>query len=256
MSEQLVVELNCDMGEGYGRWKFAPDEELMPYISTANIACGFHAGDPRIMRDTVRNAVRLGLQIGAHVALPDIIGFGRRRIAITPEEMRDNTVYQIGAIKAFVESEGGTLAHVKPHGVMYVMAQDDPALGEAVVQAVADVDKSMLLYALNDKNAPIATSYGVTLVPEGFVDLHYDREGNLLIERVKQAWDPHLVADRAIRLVREGVVAANDGADVSVNGQTICLHGDAPNSVEVLRTVRARLEEDGIRVAPLVPPKS
>ncbi len=252
MNTPVTVELNCDMGEGYGRWKFAPDEELMPYISTANIACGFHAGDPRIMRDTVRKAVELGLQIGAHVALPDIIGFGRRRIAITPEEMRDNTVYQIGALKAFVEAEGGTLANVKPHGVMYVMAQDDEALGEAVVQAVADVDPALPLYALNDKNAGIAREYGVTIVPEGFVDLHYDRAGNLLIERVKEAWDPEFVAARAVRLVREGVVAANDGTDVAVNRQTICLHGDAPNSVDVLRTVRRRLEEDGIAVAPLV----
>ena len=254
MSDQPTVELNCDMGEGYGRWKFAPDEELMPHISTANIACGFHAGDPRIMRDTVRKAVELGLQIGAHVSLPDIIGFGRRRMAITPEEMRDNTVYQIGALKAFVESEGGRLAHVKPHGVMYVMAQDDEALGEAVVQAVADVDADLLLYALNGKNAPIARAHGVTLVPEAFVDLHYDRDGELLIERVKESWDPELVAARAIRLVREGVVAANDGTDIDVNRQTICLHGDAANSVEVLRTVRTRLEEDGIRIASLVAP--
>lgn len=254
MSEELVIELNCDMGEGYGRWKFAPDEELMPYISTANIACGFHAGDPRIMRETVRSAIAHGLQIGAHVALPDIIGFGRRRMAITPAEMRDNTLYQIGALKAFVEAEGGRLAHVKPHGVMYVMLQDDPELAEAAIQAVAEVDTGLLFYALNDKNVPIAEANGLTLVPEAFVDLHYDRDGNLIIERVKEAWDPELVASRAVRLVREGVVAANDGTDIAVANRTICLHGDAPNSVEELRTVRARLEEGGIRVAPLVAP--
>lgn len=256
MNVRSAIELNCDMGEGYGRWQFAPDEELMPFISTANIACGFHAGDPRIMRDTVRKAVDLGLQIGAHVSLPDIIGFGRRRIDMSPAEMRDNTVYQIGALKAFVEAEGGKLAHVKPHGVMYVMAQEDPALGEAIVQAVAEVDRTLLLYALNSKNAPIAKNYGVELVPEAFVDLHYDRDGNLLIERAKESWDPELVAARAIRLVREGVVASKEGPDIPVERRTICLHGDAPNSVEVLRTVRARLEDAGIDVRALVNPNS
>jgi UPF0271 protein len=242
-----TIDINCDLGEGYGRWRFAPDEEFMPYISTANIACGFHAGDPRIMRESVRMALDHGLQIGAHVALPDLLGFGRRRMAVSPEELRDYTVYQVGALKAFVEARGHRLGHVKPHGVMYVMSAEDAELGEAVIAAVAEIDPGMLLYSLDERHAPIAERYGVTLVREGFVDLAYDGAGNLLIERVKEAWDPELVAARAIRFVREGKVETTAGTDLVFQPPSICLHGDAPNSVEVIRTVRQRL--DGAEIA-------
>lgn len=246
-----TIEINCDLGEGYGRWAFAPDEQFMPHITTANIACGFHAGDPRIMRDTVAMAMEHGLQIGAHVSLPDIVGFGRRRFALTPEEMRDNTIYQIGALKAFVEARGGTLAHVKPHGVMYAMIQDTADYADAVTTAIAEVDKSLLFYALDATHAALAASKGITLVPEGFVDLHYDAAGGLMIERVKQAWDPEDVAARAIRLVTRHEVVANDGTVLPLERGTICLHGDAPNSTEVISTVRHRLDEAGIETRAL-----
>lgn len=245
------IEINCDMGEGYGRWRFAPDEEFMPYISAANIACGFHAGDPRIMRRTARAAIEQGLQIGAHVALPDLMGFGRRRMAVSADELQDYTLYQIGALKAFVEAEGSKLSHVKPHGVMYVMSLEDAELAEAVIAAVAEVDNTLLLYSFDKRHSELAARYGVRLVQEGFVDLAYDDAGNLIIEREKQAWDPSLVSSRAIRLVREGKVATASGRDLDISPESICLHGDAPNSVEVIRTVRQSLRDAGIAVRPL-----
>lgn len=248
---RATVDINCDLGEGFGRWQFAPDEEFMPHISTANIACGFHAGDPRLMRETVRLALDYGLQLGAHVALPDLLGFGRRRLAVTPEELRDYTVYQVGALRAFVEAQGHRLGHVKPHGVMYTMSAEDPELGEAVIAAVAEIDPTMLLYSLDERHAPIAARYGVAVVREGFVDLAYDGEGDLIIERVKQAWDPELVAARAIRFVREGKVETTEGTDLEFTPRSICLHGDAPNSVKVISTVRKRLDEAGIAVGSL-----
>jgi UPF0271 protein len=244
----LAIEINCDMGEGYGRWSFAPDEQFMPYVNAANIACGFHAGDPRIMRRTVRGAIKHGLQLGAHVALPDLLGFGRRRMAVSAEELRDYTVYQIGALKAFVEAEGSTLSHVKPHGVMYVMSLEDSELAEAVVAAVADVDSELLLYSFDKRHEDMASRYGVRLVQEGFVDLAYSETGSLIIEQEKQAWDPELVSARAVRLVQEGKVASAGGVDVELTPESICLHGDAPNSADVIRTVRERLVEAGVIV--------
>ncbi|MFD1211016.1 LamB/YcsF family protein [Arthrobacter sp. GCM10027362] len=245
------IEINCDMGEGYGRWRFAPDEEFMPYVSAANIACGFHAGDPRIMRRTVRAAIAQGLQIGAHVALPDLMGFGRRRMAVSAEELQDYTLYQIGALKAFVEAEGSSLSHVKPHGVMYVMSLEDAELAEAVIAAVAEIDSALLLYSFDKRHAELAGRFGIRLVQEGFADLAYDDAGNLIIEREKQAWDPALVSSRAIRLVREGKVTAESGRDLDILPESICLHGDAPNSVDVIRTVWQSLHNSGISVRPL-----
>jgi 5-oxoprolinase (ATP-hydrolysing) subunit A len=246
-----AIEINCDMGEGYGRWRFAPDEEFMPYVSAANIACGFHAGDPRIIRRTVQAAVGQGLQIGAHVSLPDLLGFGRRRIAVSAEELQDYTLYQIGALKGFVEAEGSKLSHVKPHGVMYLMSLEDEELAEAVIAAVAEIDSSLPLYCFDKRHTELAARYGVRLVQEGFVDLGYDDSGNLMIEREKQAWDPALVSSRAIRLVREGKVATVSGRDLDISPESICLHGDAPNSVEVIRTVWQSLQDAGIKVRPL-----
>lgn len=248
----LSVDLNVDMGEGFGRWSFVPDAQFMPHISSANIACGFHAGDPRIMRETVSAALDYGLQIGAHVALPDLLGFGRRRMAVSPQELRDYTVYQVGALQAFVQARGHRLGHVKPHGVMYVMMAEDAELAEAVIAAVAEIDPNMLLYSLDERHQGLADGYGVTIIREGFVDLAYDGRGNLVIERIKQAWDPELVAERAVRFVREERIATSDGSDLCFRPKTLCLHGDAPNSVEVIQTVRRRLDEHEIAVRPLV----
>jgi UPF0271 protein len=223
----------------------------MPFISSASIACGFHAGDPGTMRRAVHAAVEHGVQIGAHVALPDLLGFGRRRMAISPEDLRDYATYQIGALWAFVQAEGGALGHVKPHGALYAMCSSDAELAGALARAIADVDDDLLLLLLTTDVAPAVEPHGVRLVPEAFVDLDYQPDGTLIIEAVKRPWDPQRVAERAVRLAREGQIDAVDGTDLTLDAPTICIHGDAPNAVDVARTVRRRLEEAGAEIAPL-----
>jgi 5-oxoprolinase (ATP-hydrolysing) subunit A len=251
MSELSAIDVNVDMGESFGRWRLVDDASLMPYISSANIACGFHAGDPGAMRRTVAAAVEHGLQIGAHPALPDLLGFGRRTMKISPDDLTDYCTYQVGALAAFVAAEGGRLAHVKPHGALYAMCAQDAELAEAVARSIAEVDPELVFLQLHDDHAAAVEKHGVRLVTESFADLDYDAEGNLIIEAVKQAWDPDKVAERAVRVARERKVAKADGSDLEVDSPTICLHGDAPNALDVVRAVKERLEGEGIAVKPL-----
>ena len=251
MNELSAIDVNVDMGESFGRWTLGDDASLMPHISSANIACGFHAGDPGAMRRTVASAVEHNLQIGAHVALPDLLGFGRRAMKISSADLTDYCTYQIGALAAFVAAEGGNLAHVKPHGALYAMCAQDAELAEAVARSIAEVDPQLVLLALRDDHAAAIARHGVRLVTESFVDLDYDPEGNLIIEAVKQPWDPDKVAERAVRVARERKVAKTDGSDLEVDSPTICVHGDAPNALDVARTVKERLEREGVAVKPL-----
>ena len=251
MNQLNGIDVNVDMGESFGRWSLGDDASLMPYISSANIACGFHAGDPGAMRRTVAAAVEHDLQIGAHVALPDLLGFGRRAMKISPADLTDYCTYQIGALAAFVAAEGGRLAHVKPHGALYAMCAQDAELMEAVARSIAEVDPTLVLLALRDDHAAAVDRHGVRLVTEAFVDLDYDPDGNLLIEAVKLASDPEQVAERAVRVARERKVPTTAGTDLDVEAPTICLHGDAPNALEVARAVKERLDREGIAVTPL-----
>ena len=251
MSLAAAVDVNVDMGESFGRWQLGDDAGIMPFISSASIACGFHAGDPTTIRRTVRAAVEHGLQIGAHVALPDLLGFGRRRMAVAANDLRDYVVYQIGAIKAFVEAEGGVLGHVKPHGALYAMCSADPELAGAVAQATAEVDNGLLLLLLTEDTTDAVEQHGVRLVTEAFPDLNYHPDGSLIIEAVKEAWDPEKVATRALRVATEQRIDASDGSDLFVSARSVCIHGDSPNAVEVARAVKGRLEEAGIRIVPL-----
>lgn len=246
-----TLDVNVDMGESYGRWRLGDDAALMPYVSSANVACGFHGGDPATMRRAVRAALEHGVRIGAHVALPDLLGFGRRRMAVSPDDVRDYATYQIGALAAFVAAEGGQLSHVKPHGALYAMCAEDPDLAGAVAEAVAGFDPSLLLLLLNDDTEAAVRAHGVRLVTEAFVDLDYNPDGTLMIEAVKQAWDPERVAARAVRLAREHVIDASDGTDLPTDAPTVCIHGDGPNAVEVARVLKLRLEEAGVEIAPL-----
>jgi 5-oxoprolinase (ATP-hydrolysing) subunit A len=251
MNQLDAIDVNVDMGESFGRWNLGDDASLMPHISSANIACGFHAGDPGAMRRTVAAAVEHGLQIGAHVALPDLLGFGRRTMSVSPADLTDYCTYQIGALAAFVAAEGGRLAHVKPHGALYAMCARDAELAEAVARSIAEVDPGLVLLALRDDHAAAVERHGVRLVTEAFVDLDYDADGNLLIEAVKQAWDPEEVAERAVRVAHERKVPTKGGPDLDVDAPTICLHGDAPNAADVARAVKQRLDGEGIAVKPL-----
>jgi 5-oxoprolinase (ATP-hydrolysing) subunit A len=246
-----ALDVNVDVGESFGRWTLGDDIGIMPHVSSVSIACGFHAGDPGTMRRTVHAAVNHGLQIGAHVALPDLLGFGRRRMAVCAEDLRDYTTYQIGALGAFVAAEGARLGHVKPHGALYAMCSADPELAAAVAEATADVDPGLLLLLLNDATADAVAGHGVRLVTEAFVDLTYHPDGTLAIEAVKRAWDPERVAARTLRLVRERVIDAEDGSELRTDAPTVCIHGDGPNAVEIAVVVKRALADAGVRLAPL-----
>ena len=230
------MDLNADLGESFGRWTLGDDAALMPHITSANVAAGFHGGDPHVLRATVELAVEHGVGIGAHAGLPDLVGFGRRRMAISPEELADLVLYQAGAVREFARAAGAELRHVKPHGAMYTMVVDDPELAAALCAAVADAGVALLMPAAVARAAEAA---GVRFVPEGYVDLDYDADGKLILERIKQPRDAAETAARAVQLAEEGTV------------ESICIHGDGPNAVELAAAVRAALEESGVDVKPL-----
>ena len=244
------VDLNADMGESYGRWTLGDDPVLMPYLTSANIACGFHGGDPHVMRKTVALALAHGVGVGAHVAFPDLIGFGRRRLAATPEEIEDYVVYQAGAIAAFVEAAGGRLQHVKPHGALYTSIVDSPEYAQAAVRGVASLGADVILL-MPPAVAEAAAGAGVPFVAEGYVDLDYDAAGKLVLERAKRVRDPVEMGEKAVRLVREGRVRTVDGGDLELEVESICVHGDAPNAPEIARAIRDALERADIELAPL-----
>jgi UPF0271 protein len=244
------VDLNADMGESYGRWTLGDDGALMPRLTSANIACGFHGGDPHVMRRTVALALEHGVGIGAHVAFPDLIGFGRRRLAATPEEVEDYIVYQAGAVRAFAEAAGGRLQHVKPHGALYTSIVDSPELARAAASAVAALGPDVILL-MPPAVATAAAEARVPFVPEGYVDLDYDAAGKLVLERAKQMRDPQEMGEKAVRLVRERRVRTIDGGDLELEVESICVHGDAPNAPEIARAIRTTLEAAGVELAPL-----
>lgn len=246
-----AVDVNVDMGESYGRWRLGDDAGVMPWITSANIACGFHAGDPATMRATARLAIERDVAIGAHVGFPDLLGFGRRRIDVTPDEVRDYAAYQIGALQAIVASESGRLEYVKPHGALYALCSSSDEHAAALASAMAGIDAGLSLRLLSRQVAPAVEAHGVRLAAEAFPDLEYEPGGGLIIEPVKQAWDPERVARRAVRIVLEQAIDTTDGRVLQVDAPTLCLHGDAANSVEIARTVRRALEHAGITVKAL-----
>lgn len=236
----MHIDLNADVGEAFGPWTLAPDDALLAQVSSANVACGFHAGDPATMRRTVVLAARHGVAIGAHPGLPDLAGFGRRAMAITPEEAYDIVVYQVGALIGVARAQGATVSHVKPHGALYNMAAGDAALADAIARAVRDLDPSLVLFGLAG-SASIAAGerHGLRTLAEGFPERGYAADGTLLPRSHPDAivHDPAVVADRAVSMAREGRFA------------TLCIHGDHPSAVAVASAVRGALERAFIRVA-------
>ena len=246
------IDLNCDMGESYGAWKMGADAEVMPYISSANIACGFHAGDPATIRKTVRLAVDRGVAVGAHPSLPDLMGFGRRAMRISPQDMYDLIVYQAGAVEAFARVAGTKLHHVKCHGALYNMAAMDEGLSEAMVRAVRDLGSDVILYVLSkSKNHEIAIRSGIRVAGEVFADRGYSDDGTLaprdrpggLIE------DPAVSVKQVLGMVEGGYVTSLAGKRVAVSADTLCLHGDQPGAVTFARKLRETFKERGISVA-------
>ncbi len=245
------IDINADMGESYGRWTLGNDGELMPFLSSANIACGYHGGDPHVMRNTVRLARKHAVAIGAHVSFPDLIGFGRRRMDISPQELKDYVTYQAGALQAFAAAEGARVEHVKPHGMLYVMCSKDETYATAMAETVKELDGGLILLLTGELWAEAAKRIGVPFVMEGYVDLDYDAQGQLILERAKQARDPEGVASRAVTLATGGKVPARDGGWLPLAARSICVHGDAENAPAIARTVRERLVKAGVEVAPL-----
>jgi len=245
------ININSDMGEGYGRWQLGSDEELIPLVPTVNIACGFHAGDPRIMHRVTAAAIAAGADVGAHVALPDLRGFGRRPIDIDADDLRDDLLYQIGALDAFVRAEGGTMRHVKPHGSLYTMCGRHEHYARALLDAVAGYDTSLIVIVGQGWPERLAGSYGLTVRHEGYIDLDYQPDGFPQVEPVKKACDPDEVARRAVAIVKERTATALDGSRIEVMAPTLCLHGDMPNVLEVAARVRDRLAEEDIEIVDL-----
>jgi UPF0271 protein len=244
------IDINADMGESYGRWTLGNDAELMPFLTSANIACGYHGGDPHVMRATVRLAREHGVGVGAHVALPDLLGFGRRAMALTPEDLRDYVTYQVGALAAFAAAEGVAVQHVKPHGALYVMCSQDERYARAVVDSLAELDRGLILLLSGGLVADAARAAGVPFVAEGYIDLDYDSAGNLVIERVKRVRDPQETAERAVLLARERCVPT-PGGSVPMAADSLCVHGDAPNAVDIARAVRQALLGADVELVPL-----
>ena len=252
----LSIDLNCDMGESFGAWTMGQDLEILPLISSANIACGFHAGDPGTMRKTVKAAISNGVALGAHPGLPDLMGFGRRNMAITPQQAYDMVVVQVGAMAATAASQGARLNHVKAHGALYNMAVGDPELTRALAQAVYDVDRSLTFYALASSNmARIAQDVGLTVAHEVFADRTYQPDGSLTPRSRPDAMieDPQVSIRQVLRMVQEGRVTAVDGTEVEVQADTLCIHGDQPGAVVFAQTIRAAFEAAGIAVRPVAP---
>jgi 5-oxoprolinase (ATP-hydrolysing) subunit A len=245
------VDLNCDMGEGFGAYSLGSDEEILEFVSSANIACGFHAGDPSVMRRTVRAAAAAGVAIGAHPGYRDLEGFGRRDMNVTPEEAYDLIVYQVGALGAFVSAAGTSMQHVKPHGALYNAAGVNRELADAIATAVADVDKSLVLFGLSGSELIAAgAAAGLRTASEVFADRTYQSDGTLTSRRLKGALihDHKQAALQAVGMVIQGKVASRQGADVELRADTICIHGDGPHAVEFAKVIRSSLEESGIEI--------
>ncbi|MDB5816723.1 MAG: lactam utilization protein LamB [Rhizobacter sp.] len=245
------VDLNCDMGEGFGAWRMGDDVALLEHISSANIACGFHAGDPGTIARTVKAAVARGVAVGAHPSLPDLQGFGRREMKLSEGEVYDIVVYQVGAVQAFAAASGSELRHVKIHGALYNMAAKDAALSSAICRAVHDVNASLVLFALAASvTERIARELGMPVACEVFADRSYQDDGTLTPRSAPGAMITDVAQSIAQvrRMVGEGLVRAQSGRDVPLHADTICVHGDQPGAVEFARTLRAALHADGITV--------
>ncbi|OLP65616.1 hypothetical protein BACPU_12340 [Bacillus pumilus] len=245
------IDINCDLGESFGQYTIGADEHILEYVTSANIACGFHAGDPTVMRKTVRMAMDKGVQIGAHPGLQDLVGFGRRPMAISSEEAYDLVIYQIGALSAFLKAEGGTMQHVKPHGALYNMAAKNTELSESIAKAVYDVDPNLVLYGLSGSELALAgEKIGLQVAHEVFSDRTYQHDGTLTSRR-----EPHALIEKderavqqVIRLVKEGKVQTIQGKDIQLKADTVCIHGDGSHALQFAKTITSKLKEAKIHI--------
>ena len=251
------IDLNADIGEGFGVYALGQDDALLRLVTSANVACGFHAGDPGTMARTLEAAIAQGIGVGAHPGLPDLVGFGRRAMAVTPGEVRDLVTYQIGALSAFTARHGQGIQHVKPHGALYTLAEADAGAAQAIAGAVAEFDPSLVLVGLSGGRLVTAgAALGLRVAHEVFADRAYQADGTLTPRSRPDSvlHDPAEVAERVVRLAQTGMIAAGDGTLLTVKADTICLHGDTPDAPALAVAVRAALEASGVAVRRLNAP--
>ena len=247
---RTLVDFNADAGESFGRWKLGADAQLIPHMSSVNVACGWHAGDPMIMRQSVRYAKQGGVALGAHPGLPDVTGFGRRAMALSPEEAATACLYQFGALQALAAAEGVEVRHLKPHGALYGMTLRDDAVTEAITNAVLAVDPDLIVVLLAGPTADYGRRLGARVAREAFADLDYDDNGHIIIEPDPPPKDPARCARQAIGILN-GTVTSTSGKRIDVDADTICIHGDRPNAVDIAVEIRRQFNAEGVRVAPM-----
>jgi len=243
------MDLNCDMGESFGTYVLGYDEQAMPFITSMNVACGFHASDPDHMAKTVKLAKKYGVAVGAHPGLPDLVGFGRRAMTLSPDEIKNAVMYQIGALDAFCRAEGIQMQHVKAHGALYNMAEKDLSVAEAIASATKAVDPSLYMLCLaNSQMVVAAKQLGVPFVEEAFADRAYTDEGTLVSRKLAGSviHDIHQVVSRVVRMVKDHSVISITGKEVPIRAQTVCVHGDTPGAVDMVKSIRAALEKENI----------
>jgi 5-oxoprolinase (ATP-hydrolysing) subunit A len=257
MTHHKKIDLNSDVGEGFGTYKLGMDDTLIPLISSANIACGFHAGDPAVMRRTMALAKTHGVAPGAHPGFPDLLGFGRRNMEVSLEEIKDYIAYQVGALQAFAAMEGLVLQHVKPHGALYNMAVKNTDIWDAVAEVLSRMDPRLILVVLagtsRDELLSIGARRGIRIAFEFFGDRAYNPDGSLVSRKEPGSviHDQDLAASRILKLVNEGRVEARDGTEIELGAHTICVHGDNPTAVGLTKKIRETLVAEGIEIAPL-----
>lgn len=249
-----VVDINCDLGESFGRWRAgdADDADLMRLISSANIAAGFHAGDPNLMDRTVRLAVDHGVGVGAHPGYRDLLGFGRRKIAGTTAEIINDVIYQVGALREFARRYGAVLQHVKPHGALYMEMAVNSDLSQFFVQFMRTAAPNAFVFCMaGSETERLAREAGQPVVREFYADRDYDESGSIVFTRDQVRLDPEVIADKVLRACREGLVRTVTGHDIAIEFESICFHSDTPGSFELASRMREVLVADGIRIAPV-----
>ena len=248
------VDLNSDLGESFGRYTLGMDDRIIPLISSANVACGYHASDPVVMEKTIREACAAGIRLGAHPGYPDLMGFGRRNMNLTPEEARAYTLYQISALGGMCRAQGMQLQHVKPHGALYNMAGKDYALAKGICQAIAAFDRDLIVMALSGSElVRAAEDMGLRVAREVFADRAYEEDGSLVNRRKEGAMvtDEDVAIARVVRMIREQKVTAITGKDIPIRADSVCVHGDGEKALAFVEKIRAELANQGIQICPL-----
>ena len=249
------IDLNCDLGESFGNYKLGMDADIIPLVSSANVACGYHASDPLVMNKTIAMAKEAGVRVGAHPGFPDLMGFGRRNMDVSPAEAKAYTLYQLGALDAFCKAHGVKMQHVKPHGAMYNMAGKDYALSKAICEAIYEYDKDLIVMALSGGElVHAAEDMGLKVAREVFADRAYEEDGSLVNRRKEGAMitDENQAIARVVRMIKDQKVTAITGKDIPIKADSVCVHGDGVKALAFVKKIRETLTAEGVEIVPLV----